>query len=233
MSIYNKNFYLDRDTRTNYAAEKILSMVFERYKVDSVVDFGCGVGTWLKNAEKLGATNTTGLEGDWLDQKMFVANGELLRKDFEKPVNLQRQYDLAISLEVAEHINETNIDQFIDGICSSSDVILFSAAVAGQGGKGHVNEQMQSYWVTMFNDRGYHCIDIIRKSMWGDSNIDVWYKQNVFIFSKKTEDKNFSSDMPLDVIHPELFKLYSRPGVLLSVKTALSLPKVVANKILK
>ena len=70
-------------------------------------------------------------------------------------------------------------------LTSTADIILFSAAIPGQGGQGHVNEQWQSYWVERFKNYGYECIDIIRDQIWNDSDIWFYYKQNILLFIKK------------------------------------------------
>lgn len=231
MSIYDKKFYQNRHERTRYAAQTILSLIFDNYKINSVVDFGCGVGTWVDACKELGVTKALGIEGDWVNKSMTSSSFELHNADLQKPIRLDRKYDLAISLEVAEHIPEEKSDDFVDNLTNSSDIVLFSAAVVGQGGRGHVNEKMQSYWVEKFAKRGYVCMDIIRPEVWNDNGIDVWYKQNIFVFSRNQDDAFFS--MPLDVIHPTLFNIYSNPSIYIILKNVLKIPALIIRKIFK
>lgn len=223
MAKYGKNFYVSRESMTSYAAKTILSLVKKDADIKTVVDFGCGVGVWLKESENLGAINTLGIEGVWLDKEMYVADGELLQTDLEKEIVLENKFDLAISLEVAEHISEDNSNLFIQSICSASDTVLFSAAVIGQGGNGHINEQNQSYWVHKFKEQGFGVHDVLRNEIWLDDQVPFWYKQNIFLFKKKTSDT--LGQMPLDIIHPDLFKIYANPSVIIRLKNILLLPK--------
>jgi hypothetical protein len=50
--------------------------------------------------------------------------------DLRQPLPADRKFDLAISGEVAEHLPAT----LVGTLTSVSDVVLFSAAIPGQGG---------------------------------------------------------------------------------------------------
>lgn len=230
---YDERFYATRNSKTLYAARTILRMIFQNRDINSVIDFGCGVGTWLKTAEEYGAEYTVGVEGEWVDKSLFVANGELRVKDFEKKLAIEEKFDLAISLEVAEHISLESSKRFVDDICASSDLVLFSAAVVGQGGRGHVNEQNQSFWVGLFEANGYKCMDVIRPAIWNEDEIEVWYKQNTFVFSKNTIkfDMADRSVFPADIIHPDLFKIYRDQGIYQSIQTMMKLPSKILKKL--
>ena len=51
---YDDNFYKNRNRNSEYAARTILKIVFDETGIspDSIVDIGCGVGTWLNEAQK-------------------------------------------------------------------------------------------------------------------------------------------------------------------------------------
>ena len=88
-------------------------------------------------------------------------------QDLENNIQIESKFDLAITLEVAEHLSEIRADSFIDDLCALSDLILFSAAIPDQGGRHHINEQWQSYWEPKrFKQRGYHVYDIVRWKIW-------------------------------------------------------------------
>lgn len=229
MAIYGKSFYSSRDELTSYSANKILSIIAEHIAVTSVIDFGCGVGTWLKQAEVMGATNVVGVEGPWLQDNMFVSEGRLFKRNFDNPIDFNEIFDLAISLEVAEHVKEANADIFLDSICRCSDHVLFGAAIKGQGGNGHINEQSQSYWINKFESRGYKVCDCIRPKIWDNAKIPFWYKQNIFFFQKDNSIKNCVV-MPADLVHPELFKIYSDPGVVTRFNHFIGIPKYLFRK---
>lgn len=206
MSVYNEDFYADRDASTQYAAREILSRALTFLPpIESAVDIGCGVGTWLK------ATNLNdvlGIDGPWVNaDKLVIPRSRFREHDFSKgfAVNVGRRFDLAMTLEVAEHIDPKNADTFVQLLTDLSDLVLFSAAIPGQGGIGHVNEQWPAYWAERFAKRGYVLNDGIRPQIWNDSKIPYWYRQNVFLFGKPEKLQENGSALPL--VHPELFQV--------------------------
>jgi hypothetical protein len=78
--------------------------------------------------------------------------------------------------------------------------VLFSAAIPGQGGNNHVNEQWQSYWADRFAAHGYGPRDIVRPAVRDDRSVAYWYRQNAVLYSK-----GHPTDRPADFdwVHPE------------------------------
>ena len=100
-----------------------------RVETNSVIDFGCGVGTWLCAARRLGAREVYGLDGDYVNRDMLLIDeSDFHPCNLEEPVTVDRRFDLAISMEVAEHVHEEVADTFVSSICGVSDIILFGAA---------------------------------------------------------------------------------------------------------
>ena len=146
---------------------------------------GCGVGGWLAEASSLGVENIQGFDGDYVARSMLKIPEEYFQpKDLSKPIKCERRFDLALSLEVAEHIDEGDADIFIQNLVDLSDVILFSAAIPGQGGVEHINEQWPEYWINIFSNKGYHFVDCLREKFWDDITITPCYRQNAFLFIK-------------------------------------------------
>jgi len=208
--LYDKDFYEIHAAATSRSAAIVLGQVYKLFSPKSVIDIGCGQGEWLSAAESLGATILKGLDGDWVIRK------NLLSKSIDfVPVNLadslpklNERYDLCISLEVAEHLPEERAESFVDLLCQASDTILFGAAIKYQGGRNHINEQWQSYWIKLFNSRGYECIDCIRGAIWNNMSVEWWYKQNTFLFIGpnnmylRAEELRASERPIFDVAHP-------------------------------
>jgi hypothetical protein len=148
------------------------------------------------------------------------SKNNFLKTDLSEPIDVERQFDLAISMEVAEHIEERKSDQFIKSLTDLAPVVLFSAAIPLQGGVHHVNEQWPDYWKEKFAKKDYILIDCIRPKVWNDARIKVWYIQNSFLFVKRDIVDNYpglakyrSDTTMLSVVHPRLynFKLITWP----------------------
>lgn len=204
---YAKEFYDDRRSRTLAAARRVLGTLREMMDFKSVVDVGCGTGTWLSASREQGASITVGLEGDWMSQERMDAPELLLsNSDLEKPFSFDRFYDLAISLEVAEHLTPERAESFVAELCEAAPVILFSAAIPGQGGVNHLNEQWQSYWAKLFAAHGFSAHDVIRPRIWANDGIPAWYRQNIIVYTSAPEllaDAEPVADLSLlDRVHP-------------------------------
>ncbi|MCL2080049.1 MAG: class I SAM-dependent methyltransferase [Oscillospiraceae bacterium] len=182
--------------------------------VDRVIDFGCGLGQWLSVFKEFGASKVTGVDGDYVDRnRLYINADEFMPYDLSNFIDLNQKYDLAISIETAEHLTKDKAKTFVDTLCAHSDVILFAAAIPYQGGTYHANEQFPSYWAKLFSQNGYVCLDCIRPEIWYNDKIEIWHKQNIMLYVKSGSElfgklcppSLFSRfPTPLDIIHPEL-----------------------------
>ncbi len=128
------------------------------------------------------------------------ARKELLQNLHYESINFEtheysyKKSNLAICLEVVEHISQDRANLHILRMCQTSDVILFSGAVKGQGGTGHINEQTLEYWVNQFKSHGWIPIDIIRPQIKHNHKIPSYYKNNILLFvHEKNYDKILST----------------------------------------
>jgi SAM-dependent methyltransferase len=216
-SNYNKVFYETYMTGSKTSARHIVPIVMDLIHPKSVIDIGCGVGTWLAVFAENGVKNYRGVDGSWVDKNLLqIPQDHFDMHDLTAPLKADRPFDLVTSLEVAEHLEAKYAETFVDSLTNHGPVILFSAAVPFQGGEHHVNEQWPSYWAELFAKRGYIAVDAIRKRIWQNPDVEWWYAQNVLLFVKtdyltgqpklEREHINASSSM-LAIIHPRLYKM--------------------------
>jgi SAM-dependent methyltransferase len=156
--------------------------IFAEGSPASVLDVGCGIGTWIKTAMNAGVEDVFGIDGVEIpaEQLLFPAN-KFLCRDLTRPVDLGRRFDVVICLEVGEHLDANASGSLIQTLTCHSDTIIFSAACPGQAGQHHVNCQWPEYWQRFFNSAGFMCEDTLRFRLWDDPAIEFWYKQNMFI----------------------------------------------------
>jgi SAM-dependent methyltransferase len=162
---------------------------------NTVVDVGCGEGWWGAEFAKRG-TDVLGLDN--------AADPVIpsVTADLTKPLPDVGPFDLAICLEVAEHLAPERAESFIAELCALAPLVLFSAAIPGQGGIGHVNERWPAYWVALFGDSGFTCSGALRWRIWDDERVENWYRQNLLVAAR--EPKRFPQwfDTPLAAVHP-------------------------------
>lgn len=191
--------------KVDRSAEIVVPVLLSMIDVKSVVDVGCGIGNWLKAFSENNVKDIYGIDGKHLNPADFkLSEDVLLRVDLEKPFQLDRKFDLAVSIEVAEHISPRNAKSFVESICKLSDTVVFSAAAPGQGGQNHLNEQPPSYWIEIFRENGFDFEDRIRPLIWNEKDVQTWYKQNMLLFRRSSGYVPTGNRGITDMLHPDL-----------------------------
>lgn len=163
-----------------YLAEIVCSYVAPR----SVVDVGCGLGFFLRAMQARGA-DIKAIDADWVVPLATEIDKSLYSyQDLNEPLQISKRYDLAVSLEVAEHLLPERGESFVADLCALSDVVMFSAAVPGQRGSGHIHMQWQDWWAERFGEHGYSCYDPIRRKIAAKPDAFDWFAQNTLLFVK-------------------------------------------------
>lgn len=165
------------------SAVEIVPTIIELVNPRSVVDVGCGVGGWLATFMQHGIQDVAGYDGEWLQlDDLLIPKERFHRHDLCTPLTLDRVFDLAISLEVAEHLRPQAAAGFVQTLARLANVVLFSAAVPFQGGTNHLNEQWPAYWVELFSRHRFVPIDCLRLKFWNNPRVKYWYPQNMMFF---------------------------------------------------
>jgi SAM-dependent methyltransferase len=191
---YSESFFASWEDRSRSSAEAILPVVLERVRPTSAIDVGCGFGTWTEVLERR-VSEVVSVDGEWIPS--HARRSGFLERDLERPLAFDRAFDLAISVEVAEHLSPARAESFVADLVRLAPAVLFSAAIPGQGGADHINEQWQSYWARLFAQHGRFPHDVVRPVVWGDPAVERWYAQNALLYTTEP------SEVPmLDVVHP-------------------------------
>lgn len=210
---YNLKFYDAIEGGSRRSAEVIVPLVIELLHPQSVIDIGCGTGLWLAEFARQGVRTYIGVDGAHVDPlRLSFSSDRFIAANLAETKELPGSYDLAISLEVAEHLPEASAEQFIGLITKLAPAVLFSAAIPGQGGVGHVNEKWQDYWRQIFHSRGFVPVDVIRPIIFGHSAIEPWYQQNMILYVDPEKsgfevDSTVSrEDRSLNLVHPWTYR---------------------------
>lgn len=215
MLVYTHKFFEEIENGAQKSAEQIVPIVMDLINPTSVVDVGCGTGNWLSVFKDNGVKEILGIDGDYIDRSQLrISERDFLPFNLENYVDINKKFDLVITLEVAEHLPEKCADIFVQSLVNLGQIILFSAAVPLQGGLNHINEQWPPYWIDRFKNHGYEVIDCIRYKIWNNKDIAGYYVQNTLLFVREdilhnypkllTEQKNNHSLH--SIVHPVMFE---------------------------
>lgn len=209
---FDNSFYDQQTQGSLRSARVVLPILFEYYQPNSIVDIGCGRGAWLKAAGECGAKEVLGLDGDYVERGTLLVDKQYFQAvNLVERIEIPRQFDLAISLEVAEHLPFYRAETFVDDLVRLSDVVLFSAALPYQCGTEHINEQWLEFWAILFRRHCYIPCDLFRSRIWDKKEVESWYRQNVILFCKEAAARKLfplaavATDRPLSFVHPDIF----------------------------
>ncbi len=210
---YTSRFFEDIRPGSRKSAQEIVPLVLDVIPCQSVVDVGCGECAWLRVFKEHGVPTVVGFDGDYVNRDTLeIDSKDFHAMDLSSPTDWNQSFDLAVSLEVAEHLPESAADRFVAFLVSLAPVVLFSAAVPGQGGTNHVNEQWPDYWGARFHHHGFSTLDFIRGAIWRNENVERWYAQNLLLFvradilSARPDLKDYAAQTDaarLSVVHPK------------------------------
>jgi SAM-dependent methyltransferase len=209
-SPYDRAFF-DMIAKSSLAsAQVIVPMLAGLLQWRSVVDVGCGCGAWLRVFQQHGAQTIVGYDGDYVDpSQLLIPSNSFHSVDLSSKIQIDGRYDLAVCLEVGEHLAAASARPLIATLCEAAPAVLFSAAIPGQGGTHHINEQWPEYWERLFAENDFVRLDPIRRLVFSSQTVAPWYKQNMYLFiarntlvadSKLTEEYNLAQLQDVDIV---------------------------------
>jgi SAM-dependent methyltransferase len=190
---YDEGFFAAQQEGSRRSARRIVPLVVEWIQPRTVVDVGCGVGTWLSVFREHGIEEVCGIDGTYVVEFLEIPHERFIAHDLTTALRLDRQFDLVVSLEVAEHLPSECAEAFVELLTRLGPVVLFSAAIPFQGGTHHLNEQWPDYWAALFDRYGYAVIDAVRPRVWQDPHVEWWYAQNTLLFVRRNRLADYPS----------------------------------------
>ena len=180
-----------------------MPFVIDRLHPSSVVDVGCGSGAWLKVFRDHGVTDVTGVDGSYVQpESLRIRPPEFVGCDLSEPFRLDREFDLAISLEAAHYISEERATTLVESIATLAPTVLFGAAVPHQPGGPARNRQWPEWWAALFARQGFRAEDWLRPLVWQDERVDWWYAQNTILYMRD----GGASERVMSLVHPGLLQ---------------------------
>lgn len=237
MTTYSEDFYR---RMTGFTARTVVPYVVELTgRPGSVLDLGCGVGTWLSAFRASGVEDVLGVDGSWVPRDLLAIPEErFVAHDLKTPFDAGRSFDLAVSMEVIEHLPDAAGRDLVVSLTRHAPIVLFSAAIPFQGGTGHVNEKWPEYWAQLFAGQGFKVIDAVRRRIWTTPGVSWFIAQNTFLYARE----DVLSERPalaqaaadtdprfLSVVHPRQFLTVADPREMSLRRAVSALPRVLRH----
>jgi SAM-dependent methyltransferase len=233
MTPYSADFFRNHRDGAWRSAQAMIPLILDFLAPRSVIDVGCGQGTWLAVFREHGVADVCGVDGDYIDRQRLEIPAEcFLARDLSQPLRLPRRFDLAISLEVAEHLPPESADVFVESLVRLSPVVLFSAAAPYQGGTQHLNEQWPAYWAKQFAAHDFLPVDCLRRTLWARDDVEWWYAQNTLLYAQRAFleghalllREHLACPTALSLVHPQRYLEWIEWGISQSNRTTESAP---------
>jgi len=202
-AVYDKDYYVNVvDKVAAASAEIIAGSIYADLRPRSVVDLGCGSGALLVALRGRGVA-VTGLEYSAAGLEICRSRGlDVRRFDLEKDeLDPGDSFDVAVSMEVAEHLPERVADRYVALLARIAPSIVFTAAPPGQGGTDHVNEQPRSYWLERFRRHGFEVQAELEEKWseeWKSRGVVGWYWANLMVFERASRQRHDAVERSLN-----------------------------------
>jgi SAM-dependent methyltransferase len=152
--VYDERFYAKGDPMKLDSYPRFADALIALRHPRTVVDVGSGSGLMLAEFAERGVA-VRGIEGSRAAIERSGLGDRVVRANLERGVPELGRFDLALCIEVAEHLSPRSGARLVEGLTRLSDVVVFTAARPGEGGLLHVNAQPESYWRDLFRRNGY------------------------------------------------------------------------------
>jgi SAM-dependent methyltransferase len=215
----DESFYAWMRDGSRRAALAVVPFLVELLEPRSVVDAGCGTGSWLKVFQENGVEDVLGFDGEGVPRSLLEISEDRFRvADALGDLELGRRFDLALCLELAQFHREESASRLVENLTALAPAVLLSAGFPGQGGgspEQGVNPQWPEYWAEHFARHGYACIDCVRPRIWDNPDIPTWYVQNLLVFADRAlldsrpelaDEYERARGRPLAIVHPRILR---------------------------
>ena len=187
-AIYHRDYYAETvEEPACQSATVMAASMIDAFKPRTIVDVGCGTGALLEAFRQMGC-DVFGLEYSDAALAYCRQRGLPVKKFNIVKDTIEGTFDLAVSFEVGEHLAPWSVDRYVTLLCSLSSLVVLSAATPGSGGTDHINEQLHSYWINKFGEKGYtfdqDAAARLSQKWKKDNSVAYWYSDNVMVFRR-------------------------------------------------
>ena len=183
--MYKYDFHASIESEETPQAVRLATYIKDFIGPSCFIDFGCSTGIYVKQI-KIQSPTTISMGFEFSEDAVNNAvTADIICYDLTQPLKLEKTPNtLGLCLEVLEHIDDAHWLPVLQNITNNCDRVIFSAAIPGQGGVGHINCRPKIDWIKRFHTLGWvvdldasrHLIDYMRQGYHMG-----WLTQNVMV----------------------------------------------------
>ena len=184
INLYDKGFFAWHKQHVHNDCVEAGIFIAEYFSPQSVIDYGCGIGSFLQGIK--GYDSSIDVKGYEISKhaKEFIDSSIIDKVEFKNILKVKDFADISLCLEVAEHIDPENSEQLVKVLCTNTkDYIIFTAAPEGQHGTGHINCQSKTYWIDLFESKGWALNIAATSHLIDNVKLADYYINNLMIFT--------------------------------------------------
>jgi len=207
-AIYDRTFFEEwgpKHDKYVRSAEIIADVLYDWLRPKRLVDLGAGCGVY-GNRFAANGVEVVSIDGVSPPSEHSYPVSIQTRDLTEPFENVWGRFDLALCLEVAEHIPEPLSEAFLDNVTSFSDRLVLSAAQPNQGGHHHVNERPKRYWVAMLAAKGWAYnrreTGLLLTALTGARPPYMWMVEQISVYDRVKAPSGRKDRLPFSVEAP-------------------------------
>ncbi len=160
-------------------ADELCEFFTDGHADQSVLDIGCGKGDYVTALRGVDV-EANGIDGN--PNTPEISGGVCDVADVSQPID--RPADWVFCMEVGEHVPVEFEDSVFANVCNNARRgIILSWAEPGQGGLGHVNEQLPEFVRKRIEARGFRLDQQATERLRSRSTLP-WFQRNLQVFER-------------------------------------------------
>lgn len=188
ISLYDEDFFLWHKIHAREYSIRNMDWYIEKFKPFSVVDFGCGIGSYLESC----FNHEIPFGGIEISEHALTYMPAVVQmcvdiSDCTEDFGQIGRFHTVLSFETAEHIEPSSTNQFILNLVNATGKrLLFTAAPPGQEGTGHINCRPKQFWIDEFSKHLTYKPELSDEiaAIWGLQGAPWYIVNNLIVFER-------------------------------------------------